>query len=72
MKTFLILIIIQFIQFVCVHALLIRESSDIEMNPGPMPNPCHSFSTCHWNSNILTAHNCLKVSLLWAYRHRFF
>ena len=37
------------------------------MNPGPRPNPCHSFSICHWNLNSLTAHNYLKVSLLQAY-----
>ena len=37
------------------------------MNSGPKPNPCHSFSICHWNVNSLTAHNYLKVSLLRAY-----
>ena len=53
------------IQFIWVHALLIRQSGDTEMNPGP--NPCHSFSICHWNLNSLAAHNYLKVSLLRAY-----
>ena len=47
--------------------LVIRQSGDIEMNPGPKPNPCHSFSIRHWNLNSLTAHNYLKVSLLGAY-----
>ena len=56
-----------FIQSIWVHALLIKLSGDIEMNPGPKPNPCHSFSICHWKLNSLTAHNYLKVSLLWAY-----
>ena len=65
--TFLILIVIIFIQFIWVHALLIRQSGDIEMNPGPKPNPCHSFSICHWNLNNLAAHNYLKASLLRAY-----
>ena len=65
--TFLILIVIIFIQFIWVHALLIRQSGDIEMNPGPKPNPCHSFSICHWNLNSLAAHNYLKLSLLSAY-----
>ena len=37
------------------------------MNPGPKPNPCHSFSVCHWKPNSLTAHNYLKVSHLRAY-----
>ena len=32
------------IQFIWVHAFLIRQSGDIEMNPEPKPNPCHSFS----------------------------
>ena len=65
--TFLILIVIMFIQFIWIHALLIRQSGDIKMNPGSKPNPCHSFSICHWNLNILAAHNYLKVSLLRAY-----
>ena len=65
--TFLILIVIMFIWFIWVHALLIRQSGDIETNPGPKPNPCHSFSICHWNLNSLTAHNYLKVSLLRAH-----
>ena len=37
------------------------------MNPGPKPNPCHSFSICHWNLNSLAAYNYLKVSPLRAY-----
>ena len=56
-----------FVQFVWVHALLIKQSGDIEMKPGPKPNPCHSFSICYWNLNSLTAHNYVKVSLLRAY-----
>ena len=56
-----------FIQFTWVDALLIRQGGDVEMNPGPKPNPCHSFSIFHWNLNSLTAHDYLKVSLLWAY-----
>ena len=49
------------------HALLIRQSGDIEMNPGPRPNHCHSLSICHWKLNDLTPHNQLKISVLWAY-----
>ena len=41
--TFWILIVIMFIKFIWVHALLIRQSVDIEMDPGPQPSPCHSF-----------------------------
>ena len=55
------------IQFIWVHAFLIRQSDNIEMNPGPKLNPCHSFSICHWNLNSLAAHNYLKVSPLRAY-----
>ena len=55
------------IQFIWVHAFLIRQSDNIEMNPGPKLNPCYSFSICHWNLNILAAHNYLKVSLLRTY-----
>ena len=51
------------IQFIWVYALLIRQSGDIEMNPGHKFNPCHSFSICDWNLNSLTAHSYLKVSL---------
>ena len=61
-KIFLILIFILFIQFICVHDLLIRHSDDTEMNPGLMPNLCHNLSICRWNLNSLTAHNYIKVS----------
>ena len=58
-----------FIQFIWIHALVIKQSGDIEINPGPKlgHSPCHSFSTCHWNLNYLNAHNYLKVSLLRVY-----
>ena len=51
-----------FIQFTWVHALLIRESGDIEINPGCRPNLFHRFSIRNWNLNILTEHDYLKVS----------
>ena len=50
-----------------VYALPIRQSGDIEVNPGPRSSPCHGFSICHRNLNGLTTHNYLKVSLLRAY-----
>ena len=65
--TFLILIVIMLIQFIWVHALLIRQSGGIEMNPGPAPNPCHNFSIRHWNLNSPAAQNYLKLSSLRAY-----
>ena len=36
-------------------------------NPGPKRNSNQSFSICHWNLNSITAHNCLKISLLRVY-----
>ena len=50
--------------FMLVYALPIRQSGDIEVNPGPRSSPCHGFSICHRNLNGLTTHNYLKVSLL--------
>ena len=55
------------IQFIWVHALLIRLSGDIEMNAGPKPNLCHKFSVCHWNLNSLAADYYLKISVLRSY-----
>ena len=52
---------------------LLRLSGDIELNPGPKPKSCKSFSICHWNLNSITSHNFIKVSLLTAYNsiHKF-
>ena len=52
---------------------LLRLSGDIELNPGPKPNSCKSFSICHWNLNSITSHNFIKVSLLIGYNsiHKF-
>ena len=46
---------------------LLQLSSDIELNSGPKPISCKSFSICHWNLNSITSHNFIKVSLLTAY-----
>ena len=40
---------------------------DIKTNPGPFPSSGQCFSICHWNLNIITAHNYVKLSLLTAY-----
>ena len=66
LKTFLILIVIMFIQYISVHVLLIRQWCYWH-NPGSRSSPCHIFSICHWNLNSLTSNNNLKVSLLRAY-----
>ena len=47
---------------------LLQLSSDIELNSGPKPISCKSFSICHWNLNSITSHNFIKVSLLTAYK----
>ena len=64
LKTFLILIVIMFIQFIWAHAFRIRQSGDTEMNPERKPNLCHSFSICHRNLNSLTAHFYRNTLLL--------
>ena len=48
----------------CFHNQAVRWH---EVNPGPKPNPCHNFLICHWNLDILTARNYLKVPLLLEY-----
>ena len=39
---------------------LLRLSGDIELNPGPKPNSCKSFSICHWNLSSITSQNFIK------------
>ena len=46
---------------------LIKQSGDIEENPGPKLSPSQKLSICHWNLNSIAAHNFIKVSLLIAY-----
>ena len=41
-----------------------QSCGDIEKNPGPKYS-CLSF--CHWNLNGLTAHDCIKTTLIQAY-----
>ena len=43
---------------------LLRLSGDIELNPGPKPNYCKSFSICHRNLNSITSHNLSNQSLI--------
>ena len=50
-----------------------KLSGDVEENPGLKPSSSQSFSICHWNSNSISAHNYMKLSLLRAYlsTHKF-
>ena len=56
-----------FMHYIWVYSITIKMSGDIEMNPGPKPSSCNKFSICHWNLNIISAHNFIKLSLLRAY-----
>ena len=52
----------------CMFSLLLICAGDIELNPGPRRNnTSYNFSFCHWNLNIIAAHNFSKLSLLEAY-----
>ena len=42
---------------------LLSRCGDIEKNPGPRYS---SLSFCHWNLNGLTAHYCIKMTLIQA------
>ena len=50
-----------------------KLSSDIKENLGPKPSSNQRFSISHWNSNGISAHNYIKISLLRAYisTHKF-
>ena len=50
-----------------LYSLAIKCSDDIEEYPGPEPNSCEYLSICHWNLNIISVHNFIKLSLLRAF-----
>ena len=52
---------------------LLQLSGEIKLNPGRKPISYKSFSICHWNSNSITSHNFIEVSLLTVYNsiHKF-
>ena len=60
-------VLLTFVHHIWLYLIISNRSADIEKNPGPKPNPCQSFSICHWNLNSISAHNFLKLSLLQAY-----
>ena len=45
-------------------SLLLLLSENFELNLGPKCNSRNAFSTCHWNINIISAHNYAKAFLL--------
>ena len=48
-------------------SLLVSFSGDIEVNLGPNHKSNKALSICHWNLNIISAHNFAKLYLLKAY-----
>ena len=53
--------------------IVLKLSGDTEENPGREPSCSPKFSICHWNLNSISAHNCIKLSILRAYvsTHKF-
>ena len=47
------------------HHLLLLQSGDTEINPGPMKSSRLNF--CHWNLNAIAAHDFVKVTLIEAF-----
>ena len=50
--------------FQCFFLNLLPQCGDIDKNPGPKYS---SLIFCHWNLNRLTAHDCVKITLIQAY-----
>ena len=66
-------ILVLYANHFCLDEIVLKLGGDIEENPGPKPSSNESFSICRWNLNSISAHNCIKVSLLRAYisTHKF-
>ena len=65
--SFIITVSIHSILSLWFYSILITRSGDVETNPGPKRNSTETFSFCHWNLNIISSHNYVKISLLKAY-----
>ena len=64
--------IVSFYVFILIYYLLWCSSlilliGDIKTNPDPISSSGQCFSICNWNLNSITAHNCVKLSLLTTY-----
>ena len=66
-RIFHIYVLATYVLRVWLYLILAKGSGGIEQNPGPKSNSCQSFSISHWNSNSISAHNFLKISLLRTY-----
>ena len=64
---FLYLCCITIIHHIWLYLIIFNRSGYIEKNSGPKSNSYQHFFICHLNLNRISAHNLLKLSLLWAY-----
>ena len=48
-----------------LHHLLLLQSGDTEINPGPMKSSRRTF--CHWNFSAVAAYDFVKVPLTEAF-----
>ena len=62
-------LLINYVDFCCyafnLKRMLLLESGDIKINPGPGRSSFVKF--CHWNLNGLAAHNFAKIFLIEAF-----
>ena len=66
--TVYLLIISNFLEYLCVDSRIISHSGDIEINPSPTLNSLNRcILICHGNLNSISARMFTKVSLLSAY-----
>ena len=56
-----------FIRHIRIYSILVTLSGDIEKNLGHRFSSCDKFSICHWNLNIISVRNFIKISLLRVY-----
>ena len=58
-----------YVHHIWLYFIIIKLRSDIEESPGTKRYSNQSFSICHWNFNSITAHNYLKISLIFILRY---
>ena len=66
-RIFHIYTLVTYVFHVWLYLILTTQSGDIEQNPRPKSSSCQSLSFCHWNLSSISAHNCIKISLLKTY-----
>ena len=58
-----------YVHHIWLYFIIIKLRSDIEESPGTKRYSNQSFSICHWNFNSITAHNYLKIFLIYVLRY---